>query len=120
MGSRDRKLKVGVFALSSGLAGVAGCLTAYSTGFISPDMFQLDQSILILTMVVVGGLGSLPGAVAGAFILTIAPELVRSAGHFRMVLVGLLLFGSILLLPKGLLAEETSLRFGRGERIGRD
>ncbi len=116
MGIDVRRLKVGVFALSGGLAGVAGCLTAHSTGFISPDMFQLDQSILILTMVVVGGLGSVPGAVAGAFILTIAPELVRSAGHFRMVLVGLLLFGSILLLPKGLLAEETSLRFGRGRQ----
>lgn len=106
MGIEGRQLKIGVFAISAGLAGAAGCLTAHSTGFISPDMFGLDQSILILTMVVVGGLGSLPGAVAGAFLLTIAPELVRTAGHFRMVLVGLLLFGSILLLPKGLFSEE--------------
>jgi branched-chain amino acid transport system permease protein len=98
-----------VFAIGGGLAGVAGCLTAHATRFLGPDMFGLDQSILILTMVVVGGLGSLPGAVLGAFLLTIAPEMVRSAGHFRMVLVGLLLFGCIILLPKGIFAEERAL-----------
>lgn len=116
MGIETRSLKISVFAIGAGLAGAAGCLTAHSTGFISPDMFGLDQSILILTMVVVGGLGSLPGVVAGAFLLTIAPELVRTAGHFRMVLVGLLLFGSILLLPKGLFSEE---RFLGGLNRGR-
>ncbi len=110
MGIDTRWLKIGVTAISAGLAGVAGCLTAHSTGFISPDMFNLDQSILILTMVVVGGLGSLPGVIVGAFLLTIAPELVRTAGHFRMVLVGLLLFGSILLMPKGIFSEERFLR----------
>jgi branched-chain amino acid transport system permease protein len=113
MGIETRRLKIGVLAISSGLAGVAGCLTAHSTGFVSPDMFQLDQSILILTMVVLGGLGSVPGAVAGAVVLSIGPELVRTAGHFRMVLVGVLLFGSILRLPKGLLSEEWFLRCGR-------
>ena len=101
MGIHVHRLKIGVFAISGGLAGAAGCLTAQSTGFISPDMFGLDQSILMLTMIVVGGLGSLPGAVLGAFILTIAPELVRSAGHFRMVLVGLLLFLCIVLSAQG-------------------
>jgi branched-chain amino acid transport system permease protein len=110
MGIAVNRLKVGVFAISGGLAGAAGCLTAHSTGFISPDMFGLDQSIVLLTMIVVGGLGSLPGAVLGAFILTIAPEMLRSAGHFRMVFVGLLLFLCIMLLPKGLLSEEFALR----------
>jgi branched-chain amino acid transport system permease protein len=60
-------------------------------------------------MVVVGGLGSLPGAITGAFLLTIAPELLRTAGHFRMVMVGALLFGAILLFPKGLSPEERFL-----------
>ncbi len=109
MGIDTRTLKIGVFAISGGLAGIAGCLTAHSTRYISPDMFGLDQSILILTMVVVGGLGSLPGAITGAFLLTIAPELLRTAGHFRMVMVGALLFGAILLFPKGLFPEERFL-----------
>ena len=112
MGLNVAALKVGAFAISGGLAGAAGCLLAHATGFISPDMFQLDQSILILTMVVVGGLGSLPGAVLGACVLILAPELFRAAGHLRTVLVGVVLFLSILLMPRGLLAEGWALRLG--------
>lgn len=113
MGINTALMKVGAFAISGGLAGVAGCLLAHTTGFISPDMFGLDQSILILTMVVVGGLGSLPGAVLGACILILVPELARGAGHLRTVLVGLVLYLAILLLPKGLLAEAWALRVAR-------
>lgn len=119
MGIDTRALKIGIFAISGGLAGVAGCLTAQTTLYISPDMFGLDQSILILTMVVVGGLGSLPGAVVGAFLLTIIPELFRTAGHFRMIMVGVLLFGAILLFPKGLLAEEKYLGRRRAMQASR-
>lgn len=110
MGLGVDRMKVGVFAIGGGLAGAAGCLLAQSTGYISPDMFGLDQSILILTMVVVGGLGSLPGAVVGACLLVLVPELARGAGHLRTVLVGLVLYLSILLLPKGLVAEAWALR----------
>ncbi len=116
MGINTALMKVGAFALSGGLAGAAGCLLAHSTGYISPDMFGLDQSILILTMVVVGGLGSLPGAVVGACVLILVPELARSAGHLRTVMVGLVLYFSILLLPKGLLAEAWALRVSRTVR----
>ena len=110
MGMNTALLKIGAFAISGGLAGAAGCLLAHITGYISPDMFGLDQSILILTMVVVGGLGSPPGAILGACILILLPELARSAGHLRTVLVGLVLYLSILLLPKGLIAELGVLR----------
>ena len=113
MGMNVRFAKIGVFAISGGLAGAAGCLLAHSTGYISPDMFGLDQSILILTMVVVGGLGSLPGAVLGAVLLIVLPELARGAGHLRAVMVGLVLYLSILLLPKGLLPEAWALRRSR-------
>lgn len=113
MGLDTRMLRIGVFVVSGALAGAAGCLTAHSTRYISPDMFSLDQSIMLLTMVVVGGLGSLPGAVLGAYLLTIAPEVLRTAGHFRMIMVGMLLFGAILLFPKGLLSEELFLRRAR-------
>lgn len=112
MGVNVAALKVGAFAISGGLAGAAGCLLAHATGFISPDMFQLDQSILILTMVVVGGLGSLPGAVLGACLLILAPELFRAAGHLRTVGIGLVLFLSILMMPKGLWPEALALRLG--------
>ncbi len=113
LGIDVRRAKVAAFALSTALAGVAGALLAHSTGYISPDMFGLDQSILILTMVVVGGLGSVPGAALGAVLLILLPELARGAGHFRMVLVGVVLFGTILLRPSGALAEAATLRFFR-------
>jgi branched-chain amino acid transport system permease protein len=119
MGINVAWMKIGVFSISGGVAGAAGCLLAHSTGFISPDMFQLDQSILILTMAVVGGLGSVPGAVVGAFILILAPEFTRAAGHYRTVLVGLVLYLSILLMPKGLLAEGSALRFAHWMGVGR-
>ena len=110
MGLPVARLKVGAFALSGALAGAAGCLLAHATGYISPDMFRLDQSILILTMVVVGGLGSLPGAIVGAVLLILAPELFRAAGHGRTILVGLVLFAAILAMPRGLWPEAAVLR----------
>lgn len=113
LGIDVRRAKVAAFALSTAFAGVAGALLAHSTGYISPDMFGLDQSILMLTMVVVGGLGSVPGAALGAVLLTLLPELARGAGHFRMVLVGVVLFGTILLRPGGAIAEAATLRFFR-------
>ncbi len=116
MGINTALMKVGAFTIGGGLAGAAGCLLAHSIGYISPDMFGLDQSILILTMVVVGGLGSLPGAVLGACALILLPELARSAGHLRTVLVGLVLYLAILLLPKGLIAEARALRTGEQAR----
>ncbi len=113
MGMNVLLLKAGAFAIGGGLAGAAGCLLAHSTGFVSPDMFGLGESILMLTMVVVGGLGSVPGAILGACVLVLVPELGRTAGHFRMVLVGLVLYLSILLMPKGLIVEARALLLAR-------
>ncbi|MBV9747777.1 MAG: branched-chain amino acid ABC transporter permease [Acetobacteraceae bacterium] len=113
MGLDVRQLKITAFGVSATFAGIAGGLLAHSTGYISPDMFGLDQSILILTMVVVGGLGSVPGAALGAVLLILLPELARGAGHFRMVLVGVVLFATIVLRPSGAIAEAVALRFFR-------
>ena len=113
MGIPVGRLKLGVCAIAGALAGVAGCLLAHSTGYISPDMFGIDESILMLTMVVTGGLGSVPGAVLGAAVLILVPELGREAGHFRMVLVGLVLYAAILLRPAGVIGEALALRFAR-------
>ena len=110
MGIDVRALKIGAFAISGALAGIAGALLAHSTGFISPDMFGIDESILMLTMVVVGGLGSPPGAILGAALLILIPELARGLGQYRMVLVGLVLYLSILGMPKGILPEALALR----------
>jgi branched-chain amino acid transport system permease protein len=71
-------------------AGVAGALYAYHTRYLSPNDFTFQRSIDILIMVVVGGLGSLPGAALGAAIVVLAPEFLRSSGESRLILFGLL------------------------------
>ena len=109
MGIDVPRLKLQVFAVSAFLAGLAGALWAHSTGFVSPTDFRFSESILILTMVVVGGLGSIPGAVVGAVLLALLPEALRFIGDVRNIAVGLVMFGCILFLPRGLLGEIETL-----------
>ena len=71
-------------------AGIAGALYAYHSRYLNPNDFTFGKSIEILIMVVVGGLGSLPGAVLGAGIVVLLPELLRSSGEFRLIIFGLL------------------------------
>jgi branched-chain amino acid transport system permease protein len=71
-------------------AGIAGALYAYHTRYLSPNDFTFQRSIDILIMVVVGGLGSLPGAALGAAIVVLTPEFLRSSGESRLILFGLL------------------------------
>jgi len=109
MGLNVAQLKIVAFGTSCFFAGVAGALLAHTANFISPDQFQFGESINILAMVVVGGLGSLPGAVIGALLLIVLPEALRGVGDLRMIAVGSLMFLSILLLPKGLVGEASAL-----------
>jgi len=109
MGLDVVRLKIQSFAFACFFAGVAGALWAHTTGYISPSDFRFSESILILAMIVVGGLGSLPGAVLGAIILLVLPEVLRPVGDYRMIVVGLVMFLSILFLPRGLLGETSVL-----------
>jgi len=111
MGIDTVRLKIVSFAISGFFAGIAGALWAHTAGYISPPDFSFNVSILILAMVVLGGLGSLPGAILGAVILIGLPELLREfkAGDLRNVIVGLVLFASILFMPKGLIGEASAL-----------
>jgi branched-chain amino acid transport system permease protein len=109
MGIDVGRLKLQSFGVACCLAGVAGALFAHTTGFISPESFRFGESILVLSMVVVGGLGSLYGSVIGAVILTVLPELLRDLGSWRMITVGGVLFFSILFLPRGLVGEVSAI-----------
>ncbi len=113
MGLSPFRLKVQVLSISFFFAGIAGALWAHATGYISPGDFKFDQSILVLAMIVVGGLGSLPGSVIGAILLIALPEILRPIGDYRMLLVGLVMFGVILFRPKGLWAEASALNLVR-------
>ena len=113
MGINVVKLKIQVFAISTFFAGIAGALWAHTSGYISPDNFKFSESILVLAMVVVGGLGSLPGAIIGSLLLILLPEVARDIGDWRQMVVGLVMFCSILFLPKGIFGEVSAIDFVR-------
>lgn len=119
MGIDVGRLKLQAFGVACALAGAAGALFAHTTGYISPESFRFGESILVLSMIVVGGLGSLYGSVIGAVLLSVLPELLRDLGHWRMIAVGLVLFVSILFLPRGLVGEVSAIDLIR-RQIRRD
>jgi len=133
MGVNTSRIKVTAFVLSAFFAGTAGSLYAHMDGYLKPDEFGFLRSIEIVTMVVMGGMGSVSGAVVGAIILTAAPEMMRdplehlaerhvlpawiSPDLVRQLLYALLLIVLMLTRPQGIFGQrELSLRwlFQRG------
>ncbi len=106
-------LRTTAFALSAAFAGAAGCLYAYLTGFVSPDSFTFQTSILFLLVVLFGGLGRVAGPLIGSIALMVLPEFLHQFSDYRLILYGLLLLGSIYFLPQGVAgaAEEWLARF---------
>jgi branched-chain amino acid transport system permease protein len=117
MGINTRNLKLLAFAMGASFGGIAGGLFAAFQGFISPESFQLIDSIMVLCMVVLGGMGNVAGVVLGAVLLTALPEALRYIGplqnrwlgevlidpaDLRMLLFGLALVLMMLLRPEGL------------------
>jgi branched-chain amino acid transport system permease protein len=78
------------FLIAAFTAGLAGSLYAHHARYLSPNDFTFTKSIEILIMVVAGGLGSLPGAVAGAIMVVLLPEYLRSSGELRLIIFGAL------------------------------
>jgi branched-chain amino acid transport system permease protein len=103
MGINTSAYKIAIFTLSAGLAGLAGSLYAHYITFINPESFGLHTSILILTMVVLGGMGSLLGSVVGACTLTLLPELLRRFADYQDLAYGAMLIALLIWRPQGLL-----------------
>jgi branched-chain amino acid transport system permease protein len=95
------RAKVQAFVIATFFAGVAGAFFAHHARFVSADSFRLDETFLILTMLIVGGMGSLVGPVIGAVALVILPEVFRSLAEYRGVAYGLILIAVILFRPEG-------------------
>src|SRR6185437_8944740 len=94
--------KMLAFCLGAAVAGLAGVLGAHLTFFIGPGEFGFERSVDILTMAILGGIGSLAGPVLGAAIITLLPELLRAFHDFRTMLNGAILVLIVLFLPNGL------------------
>ena len=125
MGINTRNVKLLAFAMGASFGGVSGGLFAGFQGFVSPESFTLIESIMILCMVVLGGMGHIPGVVLGAVLLVVLPEALRYLGPLQQALFGrvladpadlrLLVFGLALILvmllrPSGLWPSTTRRR----------
>lgn len=112
MGINSPAYKVAIFALAAALAGLAGSLFAHYIKHINYESFGLHTSILILCMVVLGGMGSIPGSVLGAVILTALPETLRQFQSYQDLIYGGLLVALLVWRPQGLLGRgKLSLKF---------
>jgi branched-chain amino acid transport system permease protein len=116
MGINTRNMKLLAFAMGASFGGVSGAMFAAFQGFVSPESFSLMESIMIVAMVVLGGMGHLPGVILGALMLAALPEVLRyiagdiqnltggriDAAILRQLLIAMAMIGIMLLRPKGL------------------
>src|SRR5512137_1538265 len=110
MGVNARLLKVQIFSLSAAISAIAGSLYAHTMTFVSPASFGFNFSIELLTMVVIGGLGSIYGSFLGAALLTLLPEFLRTFQDFDIVAYGLLLVLMTMYMPGGLVRIPALIR----------
>ena len=109
------------FAMSAYLAGIAGALQIHHIGYITPELYGVDNSFWPITFVILGGLGTLAGPVIGTIVLTIIWEGLKATGltFGRYVIVGFILILTIIFLPKGLVNLPERLQIwwkGRGRK----
>ena len=106
------------FAISAYLAGVAGALQIHHIGYLTPELYSLDNSLWPITYVILGGLCTLAGPVIGTIVLTIIWEGLKATGitFGRYVIVGFILILTIIFLPKGLISLPDRIRTWKKER----
>jgi branched-chain amino acid transport system permease protein len=109
VGVDTARYKVLVFVVSAVFASVVGSLFAHKNGFITPDIASFFHSIELVTMVVLGGMASTFGAVIGAVILTLLPQLLAAIEDYEAIVLGGIMMGTMIFMPKGLLPSLLKL-----------
>jgi len=116
MGINTRNMKLLAFGMGATFGGVSGAMFAAFQGFVSPESFSLMESVMIVAMVVLGGIGHIPGVIVGALLLAALPEVLRyvagdiqnmtggriDASILRQLLIALAMIGIMLMRPRGL------------------
>jgi branched-chain amino acid transport system permease protein len=102
LGVRAVRVKAYAFVACSCLASLAGGLYSYQFRYVSPDSFTLSNSVLVLAMVLIGGLGSIYGVIVGAFLLTMLPEYLRFLDDWYPVVYALAIILVMIFFPRGL------------------
>ncbi len=113
IGIDNRSFKLAAFCIGTALAGLAGGLLAYYLRAVSPEAFGFVTSISVLSMVVLGGMGSVAGCVIATALLTVMPDLLRFADNYKLLIFGLLLFAVMRFAPDGLAGIPKLLRLRR-------
>lgn len=113
LGKNTTRFKVSIFLVGSGLVAIAGSLYAVYITFIDPTSFTVEESIFMLSIVIVGGMGNLRGSVVGALLLVSIPEILRFLGmpnsiaaNMRQILYGVLLVLFMMFRPRGIIVER--------------
>ncbi len=133
MGINTRNLKLLAFAMGATFGGVSGVMFATFQGFISPESFSLQESIMIVAMVVLGGIGHLPGVIVGALLLSALPEVLRyvagplqqmtdgrlDASILRQLFVAVAMIGIMLARPRGLWPSPEHGKVAPASPLGR-
>jgi len=112
LGKNVTKFKIQAFAVASALAAISGVLFAHYVTYIDPTSFTLDESIFLLSIVLIGGAGNIKGPISGTFLLLIIPEILRFLGipdtiapNIRQIIYGLLLVIFMYFRPQGIAGE---------------
>jgi branched-chain amino acid transport system permease protein len=105
MGIDKRATKLTAFALGATWAGMAGVIFAAKTTFINPASFTIWESIIILCIVVLGGMGSIIGVITGALVLILLPEYLRAFSEYRMLIFGGILVLMMVFRPGGIVPD---------------
>ena len=110
MGVNTGFYQILAFAISGAYAGAAGVLFAHWNSYISPDIFEFKSALIVLTMIMIGGMGSLPGSVVGTVLLLVLNEYLRVFEEWQLVGYGVAIIVVVLFLPGGVV--ELVRRFG--------
>ncbi|MBB4112793.1 branched-chain amino acid transport system permease protein [Rhizobium sp. BK226] len=111
-GINVHRMKVTAFTIEGFFGGFGGALYAHLIGFISPETFSLQQSVLFLTMVLLGGGGSFWGPIIGTVVISVLFELLQPLGQAQMAIYGLIIMGVMLFMPRGIVGKLQSYATG--------
>ena len=106
MGIDKTKIKLTAFALGATWAGMAGVLFAAKTTFINPASFTFLESVMILSIVVLGGMGSITGVILAALVIILSQEYLRIFSDYRMLMFGAALVAMMIFRPQGIIAAR--------------
>jgi branched-chain amino acid transport system permease protein len=104
------RYKIIAFVLAGAYAGLAGSLLAHDIKFVSPDSYSFDQSVVFLIMLILGGSSSIGGAILGAVLLTMLPEVLRPLKSSYIMVYGAAVIAMIVFMPQGLMGLFGALR----------